>query len=99
MEPASRQLQCGPLGLVERLGDAVVVVAHDTDKGFARDVTLRSVARSGNRLGPWAVPDVVYGAIVCAAGLASIASPLVLQPLLHKWSQVSTDGSEGGEDV
>jgi Kef-type K+ transport system membrane component KefB len=47
------------------------------------------VARTGNRLGPWAVSDVLYGAIVFAAGLASIVSPLVLQPLLERWDDAS----------
>lgn len=40
------------------------------------------VARTGNRLGEWAVPDVLYGALVCAAGLAAIVPPVVLQRLL-----------------
>jgi Kef-type K+ transport system membrane component KefB len=43
------------------------------------------VARTGNRLGPWAVSDTLYGAIVFASGLASIASPLMLGPLLDRW--------------
>jgi Kef-type K+ transport system membrane component KefB len=47
------------------------------------------VARTGNRLGPWAVPDVLYGAIVFASALASIISPLILQPLLERWSDAS----------
>jgi len=47
------------------------------------------VARTGNRLGSWAVPDVLYGGIVCAAGLASIVSPLVLQRLLERWDDAS----------
>ncbi|MGD8860684.1 MAG: cation:proton antiporter [Myxococcales bacterium] len=49
------------------------------------------VARAGNRLGPWAVSDVLYGAIVCAAGLASIASPLLLQRLFQRWPQVGQE--------
>jgi Kef-type K+ transport system membrane component KefB len=47
------------------------------------------VARAGNRLGDWAVSDVLYGAIVFAAGLASIISPLLLQPLLGRWDDAS----------
>jgi Kef-type K+ transport system membrane component KefB len=46
------------------------------------------VARTGNQLGPWAVSDAVYGALVCTAGLTAIASPLVLQRLLAKWSHI-----------
>lgn len=49
------------------------------------------VARIGNRLGSWAVPDVLYGAIVCAAAFASIVSPLVLQPLLERWGSSVDD--------
>ncbi len=47
------------------------------------------VARTGNRLGSWAVSDVLYGAIVLVAALASIVSPLVLQPLLERWDDAS----------
>jgi Kef-type K+ transport system membrane component KefB len=47
------------------------------------------VARTGNRLGSWAVSDVLYGAIVFAAAFAAIASPLVLQPMLERWDDAS----------
>jgi Kef-type K+ transport system membrane component KefB len=51
------------------------------------------VARTGNRLGPWAVSDTVYGALVCAAGLTAIASPPILQHLLARWTHLFRDGS------
>ncbi len=47
------------------------------------------VARTGNRLGPWAVPDALYGGLVCAVGLASIVSPLIVQRLLERWDDAS----------
>jgi Kef-type K+ transport system membrane component KefB len=43
------------------------------------------VARTGNRLGPWAVSDTVYGAVVCAAGLAAILSPIALHTVMDSW--------------
>ncbi len=46
------------------------------------------VARTGNQLGQWAVPDALYGGIVFASALASIASPLVLQRLLSRWEDL-----------
>jgi Kef-type K+ transport system membrane component KefB len=46
------------------------------------------VARTGNELGPWAVSDAVYGALVCTAGLTAVTYPLVLRPLLARWSHI-----------
>lgn len=55
------------------------------------------VARTGNRLGSWAVSDVLYGAIVFAAAFASIASPFALQPMLERWDDASL-GDDSGEE-
>jgi Kef-type K+ transport system membrane component KefB len=46
------------------------------------------VAGIGNRMGDWAVPDVVYGGLVCAAGMSAIASPLLLEGLFRRWPEV-----------
>lgn len=43
------------------------------------------VARTGNRLGDWAVSDEVYGAIVLTSAAGSILAPLVLQKLFERW--------------
>lgn len=53
------------------------------------------VARTGHRLGPWAVPDALYGGIVLAAAFASVVSPPLLQPLLGRWSDVVDGPGQG----
>nr|WP_255216080.1 cation:proton antiporter [Pseudenhygromyxa sp. WMMC2535] len=44
------------------------------------------VARMGNRLGEWAVPDRLYGALVLVSASSAILSPLILQRLFSAWS-------------
>ena len=52
------------------------------------------VARLGNHLGEWAVPDRLYGAIVTVSVTTALLSPLLLQRLFTRWPTVvppSTD--------
>jgi Kef-type K+ transport system membrane component KefB len=43
------------------------------------------VARLGNRLGEWAVPDQLYGALVLVCTITAIAAPVVLQRMFRAW--------------
>lgn len=45
------------------------------------------VARAGNVLGSWALPDEAYGGLVVAFALASTLSPLLLARLLERWKE------------
>lgn len=49
------------------------------------------IARTGNRLGQWAVPDVVYGALVVAFGLTAALAPIVLEQLFRRWPKSVED--------
>jgi len=51
------------------------------------------VARGGNRLGEWAMPDVIYGAIVVAFGLTATLAPAVLAVLLKRWKSEVDDST------
>jgi Kef-type K+ transport system membrane component KefB len=41
----------------------------------------------GHDLGPWAVPDSVYGAMTVVTLASCVLTPLVLGPLLRRWPQ------------
>lgn len=47
--------------------------------------------RTDNRLGSWAVPDVVYGALVVAFGLTAALAPIVLEQLFRRWPESVED--------
>ena len=43
------------------------------------------VARLGTRLGDWAVPDHLYGALVLVCTITAIAAPVVLHAMFRAW--------------
>jgi Kef-type K+ transport system membrane component KefB len=45
------------------------------------------IMQRGLRLGSWAVPDKVYGAMVMVSAVTCLFSPLIVRPLLKKWPQ------------
>lgn len=49
------------------------------------------VVGAGKDMGPWAVPSVVYGAVVFACALCSLTSPALLSNLLRRQSQRGPD--------
>ncbi len=50
------------------------------------EIALLTV-RMGNQLGPKAIPNDLYGAVVLACAAASIVSPLALHALLARWPE------------
>lgn len=57
------------------------------------------VAHTGNQLGSWAVPDPLYGGILCAAGLCSITSPLLLGRLFARWPEIGEPEGEASVEA
>ncbi|MCB1152776.1 cation:proton antiporter [bacterium] len=55
------------------------------------------VAHTGQRLGPWAMPDDLYGALVFVCAVGSVAPPLVLGPMLRAWGDQLPAGDAGSD--
>ena len=61
------------------------------------EIALLAV-QMGRQMGPGALPEELYGAVVLAAAGASIMSPLALHGLLAKWPEVVDDVAAGSKD-
>lgn len=53
------------------------------------------VMQRGSELGQWAVPSIVYGAIVFVSATTCLAAPLILRPLFALWPQNGSSGAQG----